>query len=83
MARPTIDQWRQFVRELVEAIDRFEQLCEDTAGAGSFPDGLREALEEVARRRGGSEALVRTRSGCWEAHHVRALACGADWVRDS
>jgi hypothetical protein len=76
----TIEQWRQSFARLVDAIDRYEQDCWDTEPGGSFPDGLREALEEVAARRGGVEELVRTRPGCWEADHIRALAALADWT---
>jgi hypothetical protein len=35
---------------------------------------LSEALTLASRERGGVEALVRHRPGCWEADHVRALA---------
>ena len=43
-----------------------------------FGGRLASVLEAVARERGGSEALVAGRPGCWEAEHVRRLAAGAD-----
>lgn len=63
---------------MVKAIDDYEAGCEALPG-WSFPDGLREALEVVAQRRGGSELLVVTRPGSWEADHIVALARGADY----
>jgi hypothetical protein len=51
------------------------------AAAAHEPDfggWLASVLEVVARERGGSEALVAGRPGCWEAEHVRRLAAGAD-----
>lgn len=45
----------------------------------NMPELLRDALEDVARERGGTDALVIHRPGSWEAQHVRALASGADF----
>jgi hypothetical protein len=44
-----------------------------------FGGWLAGVLEDVARERGGSEALVAGRPGSWEAEHVRRLAAGADF----
>lgn len=44
-----------------------------------FGGWLAGVLEDVARERGGSEALVASRPGSWEAEHVRRLAAGADF----
>lgn len=44
-----------------------------------FGGWLAHVLEDVARERGGSEALVAGRPGSWEAEHVRRLAAGADF----
>jgi hypothetical protein len=44
----------------------------------SFPDMLRDALTDAARHLGGTEQLVRTRPGSWEADHIRALTGFAD-----
>jgi hypothetical protein len=42
----------------------------------NLAERLSAALQEVAERRGGTEALVAHRPGCWEAQHVAALG----WV---
>lgn len=81
---PKSSEWAAMVEQLrarhaaaVEALAELELDCAFTGG--SFPDDLREVLEALARRLGGSEALVETRPGCWEADHIRALTAGVDW----
>lgn len=81
---PKSPEWTAMVEQLrarhaaaVEALAQLELECAVTGG--SFPDDLREVLEALARRLGGSEALVETRPGSWEADHIRALAAGVDW----
>jgi hypothetical protein len=84
---PKSPEWAAMVEQLrarhTAAVDALAQLELDCAVyGGSFPDDLRAVLEELARRLGGSEALVETRPGSWEAHHIRALAAGADYDLD-
>jgi hypothetical protein len=81
---PTSPDWAALVEQLrarhaaaVEALAQLELDC--AAYGGSFPDDLRSVLEELAKRLGGSEELVDTRPGCWEAVHIRALAALADY----
>ena len=62
---------------LVRAIRAAEATCAELDS--SFPDLLREALEEVAGELGGAEMLVRTRPGSWEADHLHALVAEAGW----
>ena len=52
---------------------------EAAANEHDFGGWLSHVLEDVARERGGSEALVAGRPGSWEAEHVRRLAAGADF----
>jgi hypothetical protein len=65
------------VDALEDALEDALGLCDGQAGL-NLPELLREALERVARRHGGSHALVRHRPGSWEAVHVAALAELAD-----
>ena len=57
------------------ATDAVRDAAEDEQDFGGWLAGV---LEAVARERGGSQALVAGRPGCWEAEHVRRLAAGAD-----
>lgn len=84
---PQSPEWAAMVEQLqarhaaaVEALAQLELDC--AAYRSSFPDDLRAVLEELARRLGGTEALVGTRPGSWEADHIRALAAGADYDLD-
>jgi hypothetical protein len=68
------------LEELIKAIEANLDACgtphEVSPGAyagDNLADRLSVVLSEVARRRGGVEALVAHRPGCWEADHVRAL----------
>jgi hypothetical protein len=45
-----------------------------------FGGGLTGVHEHVARERGGSDSLVVSRPGSWEAEHVRHLVAGADFL---
>lgn len=72
--------------QLVAAIEASLDECGDpqevnpgVCAGDNLPDRLSVALSEVARRRGGVEALVAHRPGCWEADHVRALG----WLFDA
>lgn len=65
---------------LTTALRRAETRCH--RDGYSFPDMLREALEAVAVGLGGTDELVRTRPGSWEAGHLRDLAMAADWTID-
>ena len=46
----------------------------------SFPDLLRQTLEEVERQVRADGGICRTRPGSWEADHLRALVAGAEWA---
>lgn len=90
-ATSSADEYRQRYAEvqaqLVAALAAAYQLGEDTTtdrggpvpAWANLPEQLRDALEELGRRQGGSEVLVSHRPGSWEAQHVRALAAGADY----
>ena len=73
--------------QLVDALAAAYQLGEDTTydpggpvpAWANLPEQLRDALEELGRRHGGSATLVAHRPGSWEAVHVVALAAGADF----
>jgi hypothetical protein len=84
---PKSSEWAAMVEQLrahhAAALEALAELELDSAAyGGSFPDDLRSVLEELARRLGGTEALVETRPGCWEADHIRALAALADYDLD-
>ncbi|HVT78307.1 MAG TPA: hypothetical protein VHD87_14825 [Acidimicrobiales bacterium] len=74
------------VRLLVDALRVNLEACGEPVEvrAGVFAgdnlaERLRSALEALAVERGGVEALVAHRPGCWEADHVRQLAAMVDW----
>ncbi len=60
------------VSDLVDSLRRAHQLCDMTGE--NLPELLREALAQLATELGGTEQLVRHRSGSWEAESVRQLA---------
>lgn len=67
---------RQLVDALRAMLDSLGDPVEVAPGvyAGdNLPERLAAALSELARERGGTDALVAHRPGCWEATHVEAL----------
>jgi hypothetical protein len=77
--RPSRKEIDHTHRRLVAALNVALTLA-GRPGAPDFSDLLAGALQELARRRGGAEALVESRPGSWEAVHVRALgATELDW----
>jgi hypothetical protein len=71
-----LEAGRPPIEGLAAVLGAAEQWCQENGA--SFPDLLREVLEVMAADLGGTEGLVRTRPGSWEAQHLRALAAGAD-----
>ncbi len=67
----------------MSAATDYTQAATDAIGAAAereqdFGGWLSGVSEQVARERGGSQALVAGRPGCWEVEHVRCLGAGAE-----
>jgi hypothetical protein len=75
---PRTDEIDRTHRRLVAALAATWRLAEH--GGRDFAGSVSAALGEVARSKGGIEALVKSRPGSWEAGCIRQLgATATDW----
>lgn len=61
------------IRAVLDELGEPHEVQPGVFAGDNLAERLSAALGEVAGERGGVEALVAHRPGCWEADHVRAL----------